>query len=208
MGMQKRATLGREDFADLLGETAMGAPIAAEASIDTQSLCETLIANLDSQNETYMAYLELANRQRHALVNRRLADSLDVNEETDRLLNSLAGLERERIAVTAKILGPRLAGAASTPAKCEAIFPVVAPDQAARLKDSRDILIASVAELKRVLAVNMALVDNGSRIIHTTIGIMTSVAGRSKTDKMNTYTAKGNVNLGKTQLRNLVNRSV
>jgi hypothetical protein len=37
---------------------------------------------------------------------------------------------------------------------------------------------------------------------------MTSVAGRSKTDKMNTYTAKGNVNVGKTQLRNLVNRSV
>ena len=208
MGMQKRATLGREDFADLLGETANGSPAMVVESIDTQSLCESLIANLDAQNDVYVAYLEQANRQRLALVNRRLADSLDVNEETDRLVNSLAALERERLEVTAKILGPRLAGAASTPAKCEAIFPVVAPDQAARLKDSRDILIASVAELKRVLAVNMALVDNGSRIIHTTIGIMTSVAGRSKTDKMNTYTAKGNVNMGKTQLRNLVNRSV
>jgi hypothetical protein len=208
MGTEKRATLGREDFADLLGETATGSPVTVMESIDTQSLCETLIENLDAQNEVYMAYLEQANRQRLALVNRRLADSMDVNEETDRLLNSLAGLERERIAVTAKILGPRLAGAASTPAKCEAIFPVVAPEQAARLKDSRDVLIASVAELKRVLAVNMAMVDNGSRIIHTTIGIMTSVAGRSKTDKMNTYTSKGNVNMGKTQLRNLVNRSV
>ena len=208
MGMQKRATLGREDFADLLGETANGSPAMVVESIDTQSLCESLIANLDAQNDVYVAYLEQANRQRLALVNRRLADSLDVNEETDRLVNSLAALERERLEVTAKILGPRLAGAASTPAKCEAIFPVVTPDQAARLKDSRDILIASVAELKRVLAVNMALVDNGSRIIHTTIGIMTSVAGRSKTDKMNTYTAKGNVNMGKTQLRNLVNRSV
>jgi flagellar FlgN protein len=208
MGTEKRAALGRGDFADLLGETETGSPALAMESIDTQSLCETLLANLDAQNEVYLAYLEQANRQRQALVNRRLTDSLDVNEETDRLLNSLAGLERERIAVTAKILGPRLAGAASTPAKCEAIFPMVSPVQAARLKGSRDILIASVAELKRVLAVNMALVDNGSRIIHTTIGIMTSVAGRSKTDKMNTYTSKGNVNMGKTQLRNLVNRSV
>ena len=208
MGMQKRATLGREDFADLLGETANGSPAMVVESIDTLSLCERLIANLGAQNDVYVAYLEQANRQRLALVNRRLADTLDVNEETDRLVNSLAVLERERVEVTAKILGPRLAGAASTPAKCEAIFPVVTPDQAARLKDSRDILIASVAELKRVLAVNMALIDNGSRIIHTTLGIMTSVAGRSKTDKMNTYTAKGNVNLGKTQLRNLVNRSV
>jgi hypothetical protein len=208
MGMQKRATLGREDFADLLGETPAEAPAAAEATIDTQSLCETLIANLDSQHEAYLAYLEQANRQRLALVNRRLAENLEVNQETDRLVNILSALERERIAVTAKILGPRLAGAASTPAKCEAIFPVVSPSQAARLKDSRDVLMASVAELKRVLGVNMALVDNGSRIIHTTIGIMTSVAGRSKTDKMSTYTAKGNVSMGKTQLRNLVNRSV
>lgn len=208
MGMEKRAVLERGDFADLLGETADGSPAMVVESIDTQSLCETLIANLDAQNEVYLAYLEQANRQRLALVNRRLDESLEANEESDRLQNSLAGLERERIVVTAKILGPRLAGAASTPAKCEAIFPVVAPEQATRLKNSRDALIASVAELKRVLAVNMALVDNGSRIIHTTIGIMTSVAGRSKTDKMNTYTAKGNVNLGKTQLRNLVNRSV
>ena len=211
MSTQKRATLGREDFADLLGESASAGSTAvavAEMRIDTQSLCETLIANLDAQNGVYIAYLEQANRQRLALVNRRLAENQDVNEETDRLLNTLSGLENERVTVTAGILGPRLAGAASTPAKCEAIFPVVAPEQAARLKDSRDALVASVAELKRVLAINMALVDNGSRIIHTTIGIMTSVAGRSKTDKMNTYTAKGNVNVGKMQIRNLVNRSV
>jgi hypothetical protein len=209
MSTQKRATLGREDFADLLGESeSTGSTAVAEIHVDTQSLCETLIANLDAQNDVYIAYLEQANRQRLALMNRRLADSQNVNEETDRLLNRLSGLENERITVTAGILGPRLAGAASTPAKCEAIFPVVAPEQAGRLKDSRDALMASVAELKRVLAINMALVDNGSRIIHTTLGILTSVAGRSKTDKMNTYTARGNVNVGKTQLRNLVNRSV
>jgi hypothetical protein len=130
------------------------------------------------------------------------------NDQIDMLLASLAGLEADRTAVTAGILGPRLAGAASTPAKCEAIFPLVSAGQAARLKDCRDSLVASMADLKRVLATNSALVENGSRIVHATLGIMTSVAGRTKIEKMNTYTAKGNVHLGKMQLRNLVNRSV
>jgi hypothetical protein len=60
-----------------------------------------------------------------------------------------------------------------------------------------------------VLAVNRALVENGSRIIHTTVGIMTSVVGRGKADKQNqTYTKKGAVSVGKVQVRNLINRSV
>ena len=56
---------------------------------------------------------------------------------------------------------------------------------------------------------NQALVENGSRIIHTTIGILTSVVGRGKSDKMSaTYTKKGAANVGKVQIRNLINRSV
>ena len=56
--------------------------------------------------------------------------------------------------------------------------------------------------------INAALVENGSRIIHTTIGIITSVVGRGKNEKLSTYTKKGAVNLGKVQIRNLINRSV
>jgi hypothetical protein len=205
MGAEYRQQILREDFADIF-EDAAPAPVVKAAAAGP--LCETLIANLDAQQELYAAYLHLANRQRIALVNRDIAENQEVNGETDRLLTDLAALEAERVSVTAGILGPSLAGAASTPAKCEAIFPLVSADQAARLKDCRDALVASVAELKRALAVNAALVENGSRIVHATIGIMTSVAGRTKVEKMNTYTAKGNVNVGKMQLRNLVNRSV
>jgi FlgN protein len=195
MGAEYRQQLLREDFADIF-EDAKPAPTA---KVDVGALCESLIINLHAQHEAYAAYLELANRQRIALVNRNLAENQNLNGEIDILLASL---------VTAGILGPRLAGAASTPAKCEAIFPLVSAGKAARLKDCRDKLVASMADLKRVLATNSALVENGSRIVHATIGIMTSVAGRTKIEKMNTYTAKGNVHLGKMQLRNLVNRSV
>ncbi|MDB5103579.1 MAG: hypothetical protein JWP91_1268 [Fibrobacteres bacterium] len=204
MGTAYRQTILGNEFADLFEEALP----AVAAEVDAESLCETLIGNLSAQLGLYLAYLEQADRQRKALVNRRLEENQDVNHEADKLLNSLANLEDERLAVTAKLLGPRLAGAASTPAKCEAIYPLVSPEKASRLKECRDALVAAVGELKRVLSVNQALVENGSKIIHTTIGIMTSVAGRSKTDKMNTYTAKGGVNVGKMQLRNLVNRSV
>lgn len=204
MGAEYRQQILREDFADIFEDAAP----APAVQVAVGPLCENLIANLAGQQELYAAYLHLANRQRIALVNRDIAENQYVNGETDKLLNALASLEAERVSVTAGILGPRLAGAASTPAKCEAIFPLVSADQAARLKDCRDSLVASVAELKRALAINSALVESGSRIVHATIGIMTSVAGRTKIEKMNTYTAKGNVNVGKLQLRNLVNRSV
>jgi hypothetical protein len=207
MGSANRQSLLGEEFADLL--EAPAAPAAAPAApVDRNALCETLIANMDAQQSLYAAYLDQANRQRLALVNRRLAENHDVNREADQLVNSLASLEEERIAVTERIVGPRKAGEATAPVKCEAIYPLVDPDLAARLKDCRDRLLVAVGELKRVLAVNLALVENGSRIVHTTIGIMTSVAGRTKAEKMNTYTAKGNVNVARLQIRNLVNRSV
>jgi hypothetical protein len=201
--LTRQAILG-DEFADLFADAA---PSAAAAAVDRDVLCDKLTANLRSQLELYVAYKALAERQRLALINRRLAENVDVNGEVDKLLNSLGGLEEERIALTGSIIG-RAAGDASTPVKCEAIYPLVSADRAARLKDCRDALVEAVGELKRVLAVNQALVENGSKIIHTTIGILTSVAGRTKADRMNTYTAKGNVQYGKVQIRNLVNRSV
>jgi hypothetical protein len=206
MGSEYRQLILGEDFADLLNDAAPMAVAAAE--VDRDALCEKLIANLKSQLDLYVSYQDQAKRQRLALVNRRLSDNLDVNHEVDKLLNSLAGLEDERIELTVGIIGPRKAGDASTPVKCEAIYPLVRAELAASLKACRDQLLAAVGELKRSLAVNQALVENGSKIIHTTIGILTSVVGRSKTERMNTYTAKGNVNVGKVQIRNLVNRSV
>jgi hypothetical protein len=205
MAIANRHQLLGEEFADLLGEPARK---TAEAPVDPNALCDTLIDNLGAQLELYSAYLDQAARQRLALVNRRLSESHDVNREADTLVNSLAALEEQRLSVTGRIVGPRKPGEASTPVKCEAIYPLVSPDRAGRLKDRRDRLLETVGELKKALAVNLALVENGSKIVHTTIGILTSVAGRSKAEKLNTYTAKGNVNVTRMQIRNLVNRSV
>lgn len=190
--LTRQAILG-DEFADLFADAAAPAPAAA---VDMDSVCDKLTANLGKQLELYVAYKALAERQRMALINRRLSENVDVNSEVDKLLNSLGGLEEERIELT----GPAV--------KCESLYPLVSADRAAKLKACRDDLVEAMGELKRVLDINQSLVENGSKIIHTTIGILTSVAGRSKTDRMNTYTAKGKVQFGKVQIRNLVNRSV
>ncbi len=205
MATEYRQFLLGEEFADLLTDPASVA--VAEPKVDRNALCEKLITNLRAQHGLYVDYLEQAKRQRMALVNRRLAENQNVNHEVDKLINSLAGLEEQRLEITAALLG-RKSGDASTPAKVDSIYELVRADLAAELKQCRNDLVDTVAELKQVLATNQALVENGSKIIHTTIGILTSVVGRGKAERMNTYTAKGNVNVGKVQIRNLVNRSV
>ncbi len=202
--LTRQAVLG-EEFADLFAESV---PAIAIGAIDRETLCARLTENMGSQLGLYRTYRGLAERQRLALVNRRLSENLDANSEIDKLLNALAVLEAERIDLTESILGLRMAGDASTPAKCEAIYPLVSAGAAALLKETRDALVEAVGELRRILGVNQALIENGSKIIHTTIGILTSVAGRTKADRMGVYTAKGGVNYGKVQIRNLVNRSV
>jgi hypothetical protein len=202
--LTRQAILG-DEFADLFGEGAPAA--AAPKAADRERLCARLIDNLRAQLGLYVAYRGLAERQRLALVNRRLAENVDVNGEIEKLLHSLSGLEEERMGLTREIAGARAAGEPSA-LKCEAIYPLVSAASAARLKECRDALVEAVGALRQILAVNQALIENGSKIIHTTIGILTSVAGRSKADRMGLYTAKGGVNYGKVQIRNLVNRSV
>lgn len=206
--LTRQAILG-EEFSELFAE---GAPAASARTADREDLCDRLIANLRAQLGLYGDYLALAERQRLALVNRRLSDNVDVNDAIEKLLHSLAGLEEERIRLVTSILVPRGTGEASTPApapiKCETIYPLVSAVSAARLKECRDALVEAMGALRQILVVNQALIENGSKIIHTTIGIFTSVAGRSKIDRMGLYTAKGGVNYGRVQIRNLVNRSV
>ena len=146
-----------------------------------------------------------------ALVNRQLAQNTDANVESERLIGALNVLEEERIAITKKIFGTgksRESEKVAFAAKCDTIYPLLSPARAERLKTCRDALVKATGDLKHVLGINMALVENGSRIIHTTVGIMTSVVGRKANEKMNTYTSKGSVRVGKVQIRNLVNRSV
>lgn len=194
--LTRQSVLG-EEFSDLFAEAV---PAAAAPKADPEALCFGLIANLRSQLDLYRSYYTKAERQRQALVNRHLAENLGVNGEIEKILFELSGLEAERVECTEKIVGPG--------AKCEDIYPLVSAATAARLKECRDALTRAISDLRAILSVNQALIENGSKIIHTTIGILTSVAGRTKADRMGVYTAKGGVNYGKVQIRNLVNRSV
>jgi hypothetical protein len=196
--LTRQSVLG-EEFSDLFAEAA---PAVAAPVADREALCIRLTANLRAQLGLYQAYLAQARRQRLALVNRQLAENLGANREIEKLLFELSGLEEERLECTAQIAGT------AEGAKCEDIYPLVSPEAAAGLKECRDALAGTMAELRAILSVNQALIENGSKIIHTTIGILTSVAGRTKADRMGVYTAKGGVTYGKVQIRNLVNRSV
>jgi hypothetical protein len=216
MGFNYKELVLGEEFADLLRAPATN----AEPSVDMEALGESLIANLNKQLDLYTAYLAQAERQRLSLVNRKLDENYQANVESEKLIGSLSTLEVERIAITEKILGPVKGVPAGKPqsavdtdkggfqAKCETLYPLLSPARAERLKACRDALVKATGELKRILTINMALAENGSRIIHTTIGILTSVVGRKQYEKLNTYTSKGNVRMGKMQIRNLINRSV
>lgn len=199
----KELVLGRE-FEDLLQESAVKPTRGEEPTL----LGEELIVNLNAQLALYDAYLLQANRQRMALVNRKLAENTDANVESERLIGSLFVLEEARVVITEKLLGITKGREGSFQAKCEDIYPLLRPEQAERLRICREALLKSTGELKSILCINMALVENGSRIIHTTVGIMTSVVGRKQNEKMNTYSSKGAVRIGKIQIRNLINRSV
>jgi hypothetical protein len=205
MGSEYRELVLGSEFMDLLDAPER----SFEADADIAPMAEALAANLDAQRAVYAEYRAAAEVQKLALINNRLEETRSVNGDAEKALSSLAGLESERLAIVAAILEarPGLAPAAGH-LRCEALYPALEPAQARRLRDSREALRKDVDDLQRLLAVNAALVENGSRIIHTTIGIITSVVGRSKTDKMSTYTKKGGVNVGKVQIRNLINRSV
>jgi hypothetical protein len=206
MASEFRELVLGEEFMDLLREPEA---IPAAVRVDAEALGEKLEANLRSQLALYRDYLETANRQKLAMVNRSLEGGREANLESERLLGALAVLETERLAHIEKIASTR-PGLPRNPVqvKCELLYPAFSPALALRVKAVRASLLKVVEELKRSMAVNQALVENGSRIIHTTIGIMTSVVGRNQSEKMSTYTKKGAVNVGKVQIRNLINRSV
>jgi hypothetical protein len=198
----KELVLG-EEFADLIREPS----VQVGPKIDIEAHAVALIHNLNIQLKLYGAYVEQAERQRMALVNHKLAENAEVNVASERLIGYLADLERDRIAITQKMLPGKSAKELSV-VKCEALYPLLGAENAKALKECRDALIKVTGTLRSLLNINTALVENGSRVIHTTIGIMTSVVGRTAGEKMNTYTSKGSVRVGKLQVRNLFNRSI
>lgn len=206
MGSELRTLILGEEFQDLLKEPER----AAAAPADADALGQALVENLKAQLGIYVAYLGEASRQKMALVHGRLDEINDVNGSSDRLLSPLADLESTRMGIVENLLSafPGQLALAAGSLKCEAIYPLLNPSLAGKLKACRESLLKAVEELRQVLAVSTVLAENGSKIIHATVAIMTSVSGRGRLDRMNTYTAKGAVHVGKVQIRNLINRSV
>ena len=206
MASEFRELVLGEEFMDLLRDPETPSHVE---NVDVESLGESLEANLRAQLSLYRDYVETANRQKMAMVNGRLAENNEINVASEHILITLGALEADRAGLVEKIASG-CAGLSRNPAgvKCELLYPFFSPGLALSIKSTRASLLKTVEELKRVMAVNQALVDNGTRIIHTTIGIMTSVVGRTRSEKMSTYTKKGAINVGKVQVRNLFNRSV
>lgn len=205
MGSEFRElVLGRE-FMDLLDEPQA----AALPEVDLDALSEALLANMREQCNAYATYLVNAEKQRMALVNHKLEDNQALNLEAEHMVSALTSLETARLRIVERMLEahPELAPAPAQ-LRCESLIPLINGELAGRLQEVRASLRGIIETLQRVLNVNAALVENGTRIIHTTIGIITSVVGRSRADKLTTYTRKGAVNVGKVQIRNLINRSV
>ena len=203
MALNYREMVLGEEFADLIRE-----PVTLPVNNNhVEIYAEELINNLGAQLSLYTMYIEQAARQRMALVNHNLSETAAANVEAEKVMGLLSHLERERLALMQKILPDKNDKDLSL-VKCESLYSLLSPERAGRLKACRDNLSVAIKELKSILDVSAALVENGSRIIHTTIGIMTSVVGRTNTEKMNTYTSKGSVRMGKLQVRNLINRSV
>ncbi len=95
MGFNYKELVLGEEFADLLRAPAVN----AEPVVDLEALGETLINNLNGQLGLYSAYIVQAERQRMALVNRKLEENYQANVESERLIGSLSNLEVERIAL-------------------------------------------------------------------------------------------------------------
>jgi hypothetical protein len=206
MGSQfKDLVLGAE-FEDLFKGPAQPAP----KTEDISALGEELVLNLTEQLALYESYVATAEEHRLALINKNVEGSHKANTISERLLTSLGTLEMARLVIMERFTDafPGKKNDELHLIKCESLYALLSPDLAERLKTRRDALLKIVGQLRSVLAVNAALAENGSRIIQTTIGIMTSVVGRSRTERMNTYGANGSMRVAKVQVRNLINRSV
>ncbi len=175
-------------------------------------LADFLIGNLQKQREGYVRYLELAGRQRLALIRNNLEENQRTNEESDALCDELTHMEQQRLALTDRILGrvdsPFPTRTPQAPAKCEEIYPLLDVAQADRLREARARLVEVTATLKEHLDVNRSLAENARKIIHSTIVIMTGVVSQPEERRLAVYGKQGKVRAPQSQARSLYNRTV
>lgn len=185
---------------------------------------EHLVSLMDALIEGHQALVPLIKAQRQALVQNRIADLAAANEELDAALAELERLETDRQALASKIhrLGEiegRSAGVSlrvspwapeaewDQPAvKLEDLMEFLPPVLGAELQGRKKRLTGELLRLKSELGVNTALAENGTRVVHATLGILTSVVGRTGPDRHQIYGSKGKAQYARTQIRSLMNR--
>ncbi len=183
----------------------------AEYTDPREMLGEELTLNFKAQYAGYEHYLSLAEKQRLVLINRQLVGNEELNLQSEEIVQYLFDLELRRIDLTERLLvfhpDPQM-GLENNSIRCEQIYPCLYPQEAAKLKHWRDALVEKLKILRFVLDTNAALAENGQKIIHTTIGILTSVVNRKHTDRFQVYGRQGQVHQDRSQVRNLINRMV
>lgn len=165
---------------------------------------EDLRRNLEEQKEALDAYLDLCGRQRQALLKNDMLENQALNGEAETASFALARLEEER-----HLLVERLADlhGVTLPARCLDLVPFLPPPEAEAVSRLRHELQGRMEKLKEALFLNLALVQNGRKVIHTTIGIVTSVVGRGAADRLSGYGPQGALRRESPQVRALFQRS-
>jgi hypothetical protein len=95
----------------------------------------------------------------------------------------------------------------SLPIKLDEVLPLLPEALRQNIEAPRAQLKSMIPEVQRKLRINAALAENGSKVVHATMGIITSIVGRQGPDRHQIYGAKGTTRFGRTQVRSLMNRS-
>ncbi len=160
----------------------------------------------------------LMERQRQALMQSHLTELEVINAEADQALAELDLLNfsrkdlTDRLALACKISAlPKIPGKGPgsdvSEIKLEDLLPYLPDDAKFAVQTQRQRLKSNLPEMQRQWAINSALAANGSRIVHTTLSILTSVVGREGPDRHQVYGAKGKTHYARAQVRSLLNRS-
>ncbi len=159
-------------------------------------------------------------KQRQALIQGKLEAIEESNAEVDAVMADIERIDLERDSLAMRIA--RIARGETEPqrvnpwsleaefapstVKLDDLLECFPNEVCDSIEESRQRLKAMIPVTRHKLRINHALAQNGSKIVHATLGIMTTIIGREGPDKHQTYGSKGTTQYGRTQVRSLLNR--
>lgn len=181
-----------------------------------------LVDLLEQLFERYGAVAETAKRQRSALIRGKQDEIESVNQEAESLSSEISFIEVERAQLAARLyalvqgrdIHPRESFSYESdaqwdaPVKAETLMPFLPSAVAKAMMDVRIRLRERLMDLRKEFAVNATLAENGRRIVHASMSLITSVIGREGPDKHQFYGQKGKAQFARTQVRSILNKKV